>query len=558
MSIRTMKYTVKYDRQTAHNHFLRIDVVFAAVDKETMVIKLPAWRPGRYELANFAKNIKDLSFNDKDGNRLIFAKRTKDEWLIHCHQVDEVHATYYYYANELNAGASFVNEHQLYINPVNCMLYEEFGEDTACEVILELPDDFMVATSLESVSKNQFNAESFHELVDSPIVASASLQHKIYLSHGVKFYLWFQGEVKPDWDKLITDFQKFTDYQIEKFGGFPVKEYHYIFQIDTKKAYHGVEHQKSTVLYLGPSYMVFDRLYTELLGVCSHELYHTWNVKAIRPEEMYPYDYNRENYTRLGYVAEGVTTYMGDRTLMESGVFDDQQYHKELGNYIMRHLHNDGRRHYSVADSSFDTWLDGYVAGVPGRKTSIYVEGAMIAYVCDMRIRKSTGNTKSLHDAMQLLYNLTRNVGYSNATYQEVLESTAGVSFEDVFENLVFGTEDYLPYIEEALAYDGRKMELRASSDLIHHFGLKGTYVTEGLKVSTVLEGSSADISGLVPSDILLSVNGIALNKDLSEWLNYFSGEDVFLDLIRDGVVKRLQLKPVNDFQYKQVVLSLA
>lgn len=552
-----MKYTIRYDKAKAHDHFLNIEVMFHAFDSETMVIKLPAWRPGRYELGNFAKNIKDLVFEDENGNPLLFAKRTKDEWLIHCQEANEVHAKYLYYANEMNAGSSFVDDNQLYINPVNCLMYQEFKENDPCEVELLIPSSYEVATSLTSKGENSYHAESFHELVDSPVVASPTLQHQTYTSFDITFHVWFQGEVKPDWDRLIADFKKFTDFQIERFGGFPVDEYHFIFQIDTKRGYHGVEHLKSTMLYLGPSYQVFEKLYTELLGVCSHELYHTWNVKAIRPEEMFPYDYSRENYTRLGYVAEGVTTYMGDRILLEAEVFDDEQYHKELGNYIMRHLHNDGRKHYSVADSSFDTWLDGYVAGVPGRKTSIYVEGAMIAYICDMRIRKSTNEQKSLHDAMQMLYNLSRNLGYSDTIYQEVLEATAGESFEDVFEKLVFGTEDYMPFLEEALAYDGRKLKLTEAKELTQTFGMKGTYVKGHYKVSNVLEGSAAEKSGLVIGDVIHGINGIAVDGNLSDWLKYFQKDEISLQLIRDNQLKKLSLRSANDVQYQQVSLSL-
>ncbi len=553
-----MKYSLNYIQDRAHDHFLNVEVSFESPDTDTLVVKLPAWRPGRYQLANFAKNLKDLSFTDENGNALSFQKQTKDEWLVRCENAKMVRASYKYFANELNAGASFVDEHQLYINPVNCLLYDEVKEEGVCEIELVLPDNFQVATSLGMKEKNVFAAATFHELVDSPIVASATLQHRTYESHGVKFHLWFQGEVKPDWNKLIRDFQQFTDYQIEKFNGFPVDEYHFIFQIDTQKGYHGVEHLKSTVIYLGPSYLVFEKLYTELLGVCSHELYHTWNVKSIRPEEMYPYDYSKENYSQLGYVAEGVTTYMGDRILLESGVFDDLQYHKELGNYIMRHLHNDGRKHYSVADSSFDTWLDGYEPGIPGRKTSIYVEGAMIAYICDMRIRSNTSGEKSLHDAMQMLYNLTRETGYSNATYQEVLEATGGVSFDDVFEQLVFGTEDYLPFLQEALDYDGRKLELRDHADSLYAYGLKGKYTKKGFEISNVLEGSSADLSGLVIGDTVHAINGVSLEGNLAEWVSYFEEDKISLQLIRSGQLKNIVLKQKNEFGFKQVVLSLA
>ena len=137
---------------------------------------------------------------------------------------------------------------------------------------------------------------------------------------------------------------------------------------------------------LGPSYVVFDAVYPDLLGVSSHELYHTWNVKAIRPIELFPYDFTKENYSELGYLCEGVTTYMGDLFLFKSNVFSEEEYFNELNQQLQKHFDNPGRFNYSVAASSFDTWLDGYVPGVPNRKVSIYTEGCLIALVCDLMI----------------------------------------------------------------------------------------------------------------------------------------------------------------------------
>ena len=223
---------------------------------------------------------------------------------------------------------------------------------------------------------------------------------------------------------MLQDFKLFIEYQIQLFGSFPHKAFLFLFQITPYRSYHGVEHHKSTVILLGPSYDIFKNFYSELLGVSSHELYHVWNVKNIRPQEMAPYDFSRENYTQMGYVTEGVTTYMGDRILYESGVFSLNQYFEELQKLFQRHFHNDGRNHYSVAESSWDSWLDGYVAGAPARKVSIYVEGALISLICDAKIRKSTSYKKSLHDVMKSMYQGSDKLSpYDKKIYKEKLES---------------------------------------------------------------------------------------------------------------------------------------
>ena len=544
-----MKYSFKINNP--QQHFIEIISEIHVSKRSNISLNLPSWRPGRYELGNFAKNIKDFSVKDELGNVLSFNKTAKDEWLINTDGVQSICISYLYYANELNAGSTFLDENQLYVNPINCCLVDKENIDNECNVFLEIPADYTVATSLHKTSKNHYKAADFHELVDSPFICSNSLKEHKYVSSGVVFYLCFQGEVKPDWQLLVNDFKKFTDYQIEKFKSFPVKKYYFLFQITPYAAYHGVEHQRSTVILLGPSYDVFKAKYSSLLGVSSHELYHTWNVKGIRPKDMLPYDYCKENYTHMGYVTEGVTTYMGDRILFESKVFNLKQYFKELETLLIRHFHNDGKSHYSVAESSFDTWLDGYVAGIPGRKVSIYVEGALIALICDARIRKHTNNDFTLHNVIREMYSGNHEiVGYDRELYQNLLEKISGTSFQDIFENLIYGKEDYRSYLIAAFEYYNWEYVQEPSKNVMWNYGFKAKWMNENFNVLNVLEGSAADFSGLVSEDKIHSVNGFKLRNDLNNWLEYFLEEEIVISFERAGELKRLVLSAPNKNQY--------
>ena len=287
------------------------------------------------------------------------------------------------------------------------------------------------------------------------------------------------------------------------------------------------------------------------MGISSHELYHTWNVKTIRPDHMLPYDYAKENYTDMGYVTEGVTTYMGDRILYESGVFWQQQYFKELNTLLTRHYHNDGRKHYSVAESSYDTWLDGYVPGIPGRKVSIYVEGALIALICDARIRKNTNGDFSLHDVIAQMYSGSTTLsGYNKESYQQLLEKVSGSSFQDIFDDLIYGNSDFTPYLNEAFNYYSWRFIAEVDSTVTNNFGFKAQRSSNGFKIQAVLEQSSAACSGLVLGDVIHAVNGFKLNNDLNNWLTYFKTDQLVLSIERKGVLKRLELKQPNDFQF--------
>lgn len=130
-------------------------------------------------------------------------------------------------------------------------------------------------------------------------------------------------------------------------------------------------------------------LYTDLLGVSSHELFHAWNIIRIRPQELLPYDFTKENYFTTCFVAEGVTTYYGDLFLRRSGIFDDVAYYRELQVYMKRHFENNRDAQQSLAESSWDLWLDGYEKGIPKRKVSVYHKGALVALILDITIRKN-------------------------------------------------------------------------------------------------------------------------------------------------------------------------
>ena len=291
-----IKYTLS--TQNFEQHFLDILCEIPVGDQNQIEVQLPAWRPGRYELGNFAKNIQSFEIYNEKNEPLKFHKITKDRWVVNCGDCEKVFINYNYYAVDFNAGSTYVGEDVLYVNPVNCFVYVDELIDQPFEVEVPMTSNQQLVCGLKSEG-NKLIAHDFHQLVDAPFIVSSQIQVKQYESNNITFYVWFYGECKPEWDKILNDFKRFTNYQIEQFGGFPVSEYHFMNIIHPYATYHGVEHHNSTVITLGPSYDVFDKLYTEFLGVSSHELYHTWNIKNIRPKEMMPYNYAKENYSRL-------------------------------------------------------------------------------------------------------------------------------------------------------------------------------------------------------------------------------------------------------------------
>ncbi|MFT5019583.1 MAG: putative metalloprotease with PDZ domain [Polaribacter sp.] len=549
-----IEYKVVY--KDAHRHFVELEMTISGLKQDKLQLQLPAWRPGRYQLADFAKNIQRFAVYGSDGTQLSAKKLTKDLWEVDCAGQFSVKVEYNYYANELNAGSTFVDEKQLYVNPINCFLYVPEWIDKPATVELDIPKNWDVATGMISTGKHTFSVKDFHELADCPFIASGGLQHEMYEVADVKFHLWFEGEFKADWERLTKDFKKFTKEQMDVMGGFPVPEYHFLIQIRTYKTYHGVEHCNSTVITLGPSYDVLKPvLYDELLGVSSHELFHTWNVKALRPIEMQPYDYTKENYTKLGYVAEGITTYAGDLFLYQAGCVSEAEFFRNIHQLFQRHFHNYGRLNLSVADSSFDTWLDGYQKGIPGRKTSIYNEGALLAMMLDLSLLKDTQNKCGILTVMRLLYDKFGKAGkgYTEADYQHAVEEIGGRSYADFFKNYYYGTKDIEKDLQEHLSYVGLEIKnVRSRLYFENRFGFKVDYIQgRSARITDIAPGSIADRAKMKTGDEILSINGIRILGNLKEWCKYFNEETIILDINSEDNTFKLDLTPSDERYYR-------
>lgn len=478
-----------------HRQFIHFTAHFTAAEDQ-LHLQLPAWRPGRYELGNFAKNIRGWQVSDSEGRVLEYRKHSKDLWVVDTKDVDVVTLSYQFAANTLNAGSTWVDDEQVYVNPVNCFFYDANQQEQAYQIHLDLPLGTPVACQMKHKAL-VLEAPNTQALMDAPFMASTQLKHASYDVGNERYHLWMMGEVHFDVNRFIAEHKAFTEDMVRAFGNIPLEEYHFMYQFPRFAVRHGVEHSRSTVITMGPaSKLAEESSYRELMGIACHELYHTWNIKCIRPADMLPYDFSKENYSELGYVCEGVTTWFGDEFLHRSGVFDDAEFFKRLATTIKRHLWNPGRFNLSVAESSWDTWLDGYVAGIPWRKVSIYNEGTLVTFILDALIREATKGVASMDTVMERLYNEfgLMGKGYTSADYRRLIEEVSGTDMSAVFDGLVFGTEDYMPSVRRALAIRGWYMRSGAGTDrLAATCGLK----LVGDKVAAIWPDGPADAAGV-------------------------------------------------------------
>ncbi|KXX72560.1 M61 family metallopeptidase [Flammeovirga sp. SJP92] len=535
-----MHYSIQ--KNEAHPYFLSIQLTFEVEDNHTL-LRLPLWRPGRYQAQNFAKNIREIS--PSKGQLRVHGR---NEWkLTGIEKGNLVTISYEYYARHQDAGGTWLSDQFCLINFIGCAIVPEYKLSHKITVGLKFDEGFEVATSASQV-ENQFVFDDFEDLTESPILLGKQLHHGSFEYMNATHHIWLQGDVDPDWDKTIQDFKSFTKIQLDIFKSFPHKDYHYLCVLPLFKHYHGVEHHKNTVITLGPSSeFTQDDFYNNLLGVSSHELFHVWNIKQIRPEELLPYNLFKETYFDTGYVAEGITTYYGDACLYRAGVFSEEQYKKELNTLLDRHFENQGRFVKSIADSSLELWLDGYEKGIPARKTSIYVKGALVALMLDSKIQSITNKSKSLDDVMFLLYqqkNLKKG-GYTSKDFQSIVEEVCGSDFEAFFSNYIYGVKPLEEELKEDLEFLGWEVEKgNSKSRWMSDFGIK---LSNSGEVTDVAYNNTDDIQ---VGDVFKYCN----QQKVTSWENFIEKKDkidIFLE--RDGQIVAKQLIAKKNMYYSKL-----
>jgi predicted metalloprotease with PDZ domain len=458
------------------SQFIQIGLILDVLDEKPISLQLPAWRAGRYQLANYAQNIRGFRVFDGKKKSVTFKKTSKDRWEIFPASTGKIQIEYEYWAGKMDAGSAWVDDEQVYVNLVNCCFEVSGRSEEQIEITLNLPDFPKRVSTLIPNTYSSWKAENFQMLADSTILAAKNLTHWDYKVGETVFHCWFHGEIHFDKTLFLENFKAFSEKLIHDFGDFPEPEYQFIFQLLPYPHYHGVEHRRGTVITFGPAESLQDPAQMEeLLGISCHELYHAWNVCRIRPEELLPYDFSKETYTQAGLILEGVTTYMGDLYLFKSGVYDLATYLRHFEKILNREAMSWGWKNNNILESSFDLWLDGYVPGIPDRKVNIYTRGALLAFCMDVILIK---NGSSLTGLMRKMWKKFGKpfIGYRLEDFERMIveEALEQRLIRDFLEDLVYGYQDLFPLLQIFFGEIGIQMEGRFGDDwLLHELGVR-------------------------------------------------------------------------------------
>jgi len=587
-----LRYTV--DLEDTRNHYLTIKVE-VPVDSDTTELMMAVWTPGSYLVREYARNIDSMTVTSGD-RELKFEKIRKNRWLVETKGIKSFEVSYRLYCNEMSVRTNWVGNQYAMINGAPTFITVPDRLDKQHEVQLLLPRNWTrSATSLKSVGGNphRFVAENFDELVDSPIVAG-NVSVYPFVVGGIEHQLVNVGE-SGYWNgtKAATDLKKIVEAHQEMWGVVPYDRYMFINMIVESGG--GLEHDNSSIL-MTSRWSFRDRgRYKSWLSLASHEFFHTWNIRRLRPKSLVTYDYENEVYTDSLWIAEGITSYYEDLLLLRAGLLSRSEFLSRLSGNVEGVQRTGGRKLQSLKDSSYDAWIKYYRPDENSSNTRIsyYSKGAVAAFLLDARIRKLTKGEKSLDDLMRKLFADYVTTGYTTEEFRAAASELAGQDLSDWFDSVIDSTDelDYsdieaigviAPYKKPAAQKEADKKEadkketdkketdkkeeskkvLAGLTDLkdrlVGAVGVKPrpsksrgrpylgfrTSAADGIvKVTSVKPDSPASDVGINLDDEVIAVNGFRITSSVDSRLSQYEvGDELEILISRRGQLMTLNL----------------
>ncbi|UJA01388.1 M61 family metallopeptidase [Acinetobacter johnsonii] len=516
-----LHYQIEFDDYRQH----LIHVTLRFVADPTQVLSLPTWIPGSYLIREFSKHIESVRAYDEEGRLLEIQKFEKNKWRLFNTDHELITVEYDVYAYDLSVRGAYVDQTRLYVNPACACLGLEGQEDKAVEVELFLPDElkhFQLATGMASKSlvKGRFTlkAKNYAELIDAPFELAEQTRFS-FEANGIPHEFVVSGKHAMNAARMQQDIEKICATEISMFGSAPFSNYTFM-TMATANSYGGLEHPNSTSLISPredlpkanePEEPSED--YQRFLGLCSHEYFHSWLVKFIRPENFVNYDLNKESYTSLLWIFEGFTSYYDDLILLRSGVISQASYIKLLKTQIDRYLQNPGRFVQSVSESSFDAWVKFYRQDENSNNagTSYYNKGCLVALCLDLGLRL---RGSSLDALMRKLYeNAQKGIQVHERTIVELCNELTGDNWIEQINHLI-NTTDELP-LDQLFPEFGLSYSLKNDKSL--PLGLKLVDKPEGVLVQSARRDGAAAQAGLSAHDVIIAIDGLKATVKLVE-----------------------------------------
>lgn len=503
-----------------HSHLFHVSVALDGLAGDHVELVLPSWTPGSYMIREYARHIQGLAASAEGAGALPWHKTAKDTWRVETGGAEQITVRYQVYAFDLTVRTSHLDGTHGYFNGANLFMFVPGRTAEPLRLIVEPPAGWAVTTGLDpadAADPNAFSVDDFDHLVDSPVECGT---HRLlrFEVDGVPHRIAIWGRGNEDEARLLADTRRIVEAQRDFFGGLPYRHYTFILHLTDGRG-GGLEHRNSVTNQLDRWTFRPERSYERYLSLTSHELFHVWNVKRLRPAPLGPFDYRRESYTRLLWLMEGGTSYYDDLLLARAGLLRPERYLERLAEKIVTLQSQPGRLLQSVEQSSFDAWIKLYRPDENSANSSIsyYLKGALVCLLLDMELRARTGGERSLDDLLRLLYARYPLDGPGIPEEGAVLAAAAELAGEqssalgDFFARYVAGLDelDYargLATVGLEPAWQRRRPEAWLGAALKRQ--------GERTVVSAVRADGPAYAAGIYADDELLALDGWRVNEE--------------------------------------------
>ncbi|MCB1024940.1 MAG: M61 family metallopeptidase [Acidobacteria bacterium] len=535
-------YTVSMTKPETHLLEVQMTMSWEQMP-EKAEIKMPVWTPGSYLVREYARHVQDFVAVDASGNPLSWQKINKNTWEIDTKGSKGIRIGYRVYANELTVRTNELNDEHAFFTPAALLMFPK-GQLAAPSTVKVNPyGNWKVATGLPAVAgqPNTFRAPNYDILYDSPFEVS-DFHEKTFVVHGIPHRFVITGEGNYDLDRIAEDTAKIVDQAYQIFGELDYKDYTFLLNL---RGGGGLEHLNSTALQWNKFGFAPENRYTAFLGLVAHEYFHNFNVKRLRPVPLGPFDYENENYTKLLWVAEGLTSYYEGIILRRAGIVKADHVLRNEAGVIEGLAARPGRFQTSLEEASFDAWIKYYRQDENSinNQISYYDKGDLVNFLLDIKIRAASNGTKSMDYVLRYLYEefFKKGKNYSPEDFQKVCEMMAGTSLDQFFDRYVRGRDeiDYNSILNEM----GLQLITRNRESDKGYLGAGLTESDGRLTIRSLRADSPAYESGLNTGDQIVAVNGFRASNAM---LNFLVGGMKAGDKLKLSIFRRDELRDIE------------
>ncbi|MGB5292296.1 MAG: PDZ domain-containing protein [Lysobacterales bacterium] len=549
LAIDEVRHTVSFPENKEQVFLVRSEFPVSSTVTELI---MPDWTPGSYLIRDHAANVNRISATTEDGTGLTLQKTSKDRWQVDTSTTGTLIVDYEVFTPVLNVSTSWASKAFSLINGASVFLYttqtRDFRQSVKFAYDQSRGEPF---TAMLPAPGGGFQAADFDQLVDDPVAIARAPVYR-FTNNAQDYNLvnvgenrfWDGNQAAQDVEKVVAETQSF-------WGTNPLqKPYWFLNFIVEAKG--GLEHDHSTVMMTGRRHMRDRKAYIKWLGLVAHEFFHVWNVRNMRPLELEHYDYQNEQYTSQLWIAEGLTSYYDNLIMSRAGLITPKEYLELLAQDIYRLETTPGRLLRPVTEASVDAWIRHYKpnANTYNSTISYYTKGAVIGFVLDSYLRKSSKGRHTLDDVMRKMYARYSNKAYSADAFEKVVIDVGGAGAGEFLQPLLTTTVE--PDVDAALEFYGLELNRGAimitgepdEEPLLSDIGVHWNNNKPGLVVKTVVGGSAGETAGLISGDEILAIGDERLTrKNIDKVMTSFSpGDQVSLLVSRRGKITSLDI----------------